>query len=48
MALCPNCKQEVNKENIRKERIEGIVAGTFLWSCPHCKVILGITQITSY
>ena len=48
MPLCPSCKKEVGKDNIRKEKIAGITAGTWIWYCPYCDVILGMTQITSY
>ncbi|MCU0861762.1 MAG: hypothetical protein MUE65_05535 [Methanomassiliicoccales archaeon] len=48
-ALCPNCKCEISGENIRKEKIEGFIGEkTWMYSCPGCRIVLGITKVTPY
>lgn len=61
MALCPNCKKEVNGENIIREKIDNgetvrtsltsmknMEVNTTMFSCPNCKVMLGIAQYLSF
>ena len=47
MAICPNCKKEINKNNIKLDYIEkrtfGISHGIF--SCPNCGIVLGVSAI---
>ena len=47
MAFCPNCKEEINKYNIKTEYIKkrtfGISHGIF--SCPKCGIVLGVSAV---
>jgi len=46
MALCPNCKMDVRRDNILKETLDmGVLRPvTTMFSCPNCHIILGIGQ----
>lgn len=45
MAKCPYCKGEVDFENIEtKKKGIGILKQEIMYSCPHCKSILGISR----
>jgi hypothetical protein len=61
LALCPNCKVEVNGENIIREKIDNgetvrtsltsmknMDVNTTMFSCPNCKVVLGMGQYLSF
>lgn len=45
MANCPFCKGEVSLETVNKEKKGmGILMQEIMYSCPHCKAILGISR----
>lgn len=45
MALCPHCKNNITLDNIKTEtKGLGILKQEILYSCPHCKVALGISR----
>ncbi|MCX6650390.1 MAG: hypothetical protein NT131_01845 [Methanomassiliicoccales archaeon] len=59
LAICPNCKSEVNGYNILRERIDdgqkakidtliSMYVRTTMFSCPNCRAVLGLGQYTSY
>jgi uncharacterized protein with PIN domain len=50
LALCPNCKRDLQGVYVIKENIEGgaFKPLTTMYSCPNCQVILGFSQFTNW
>jgi uncharacterized protein with PIN domain len=45
MAKCPYCKGEVSLESIEIEKKGiGFLKQEIMYSCPHCKSILGVSR----
>jgi len=45
MARCPHCKGEVKLSELEKEKKgAGFFKQEIMYSCPHCKSILGISR----
>ncbi len=45
MAKCPGCKTELTIDSLEKEKKGvGLFKQEILYSCPHCKVIIGISR----
>jgi len=45
MTKCPHCKGDVTLENIHKEKQGiGFIKQEIMYSCPHCKSILGVSR----
>jgi uncharacterized protein with PIN domain len=46
MAVCPYCKKEINADNLITEELskKAFKFGKEMFSCPHCKSILGFAS----
>ena len=45
MGKCPFCKKKVSLENIEREKKgKGFLKQEIMYSCPHCKVVLGFSR----
>ena len=46
MAICPNCKKEINSDNLIIEKIskKAFKFTKEMYSCPYCKSILGFAS----
>ncbi|MBW2975368.1 hypothetical protein KY366_06635 [Candidatus Woesearchaeota archaeon] len=45
MARCPYCKGEVSLDKVETEkRRSGFLKSEIMYSCPHCKSILGFSR----
>jgi ribosomal protein L37AE/L43A len=40
--LCPHCGQAMDR--VVYTRIYVVLGKAFLWSCPHCQKVLGVTH----
>jgi uncharacterized protein YbaR (Trm112 family) len=45
MAKCPFCKGDVTLDNVESEKKgAGILKQEIMYSCPHCKAVLGVSR----
>jgi len=45
MAKCPFCKQEISLKEVDKETLgSGFLKQEVMYSCPHCKTIIGFSR----
>jgi uncharacterized protein with PIN domain len=40
--VCPHCKEPLSR--IVRTRIQEMLGKAYLWSCPHCRSVLGVTH----
>ena len=40
--VCPHCKEALTR--VVRTRIREPLGKAYLWSCPHCRTVLGVTH----
>ncbi|MBN1785524.1 MAG: hypothetical protein JW825_00840 [Candidatus Methanofastidiosa archaeon] len=45
MAICPYCKGEISFEEVERDtKGKGFFKQEIMYSCPHCKCVLGFSR----
>ncbi len=40
--ICPHCKEPLSR--IVRARIQEMLGKAYVWSCPNCRAVLGVTH----